>query len=107
MDAKLEKIYVPMTETAFYILFNLQKENHGYGITQAVEAQTGGDLQIAPGTMYGTLKKMEDDGLIVFVRNEEKRKIYQITDLGREILAKEIRRIKRLYKNAMEDGYGS
>jgi DNA-binding PadR family transcriptional regulator len=50
--------------------------------------------------MYGTLSKMEKDGLISFYREEEKRKLYQITKLGREILSLEIRRIERLYRNS-------
>jgi DNA-binding PadR family transcriptional regulator len=50
--------------------------------------------------MYGTLSKMEKDGLIAFVREEDKRKLYQITALGAEILELEIRRIERLYKNS-------
>ena len=70
-----------MTETGFYILFCLQKENHGYRITQKVKEMTDSQVSISPGTMYGTLSKMEKDGLISFVREEEKRKIYQITDL--------------------------
>ena len=41
---------------------------------------------LAPGTMYGSLSKMEKDGLIRFLREEEKRKIYEVTDLGREVL---------------------
>lgn len=61
---------------------------------------TGGDLVIGAGTMYGTLSKMEKDGLIAIVREEEKRKLYQITGLGAEILSLEIRRIERLYKNS-------
>ncbi len=43
---------------------------------------------------------MEKDGLIHFCRKEEKRKLYRITELGREILSAEIRRIERLYKNS-------
>jgi len=52
--------------------------------------------------MYGSLSKMEKDGLIRFVREEEKRKIYEITDLGREVLQTEIARIERLYRIAQE-----
>ncbi|MEE3312800.1 MAG: helix-turn-helix transcriptional regulator [Treponema sp.] len=52
--------------------------------------------------MYGSLGKMEKDGLISFVREEEKRKIYAITETGREVLDLEISRIKRLYKNITE-----
>ena len=100
MDNKIRRIYVPMTESGFYILYCLQRPQHGYGIGQQVKQMTGGELIISAGTMYGTLSKMEKDGLIVFVREEEKRKLYQITSLGTEILKLEIHRIDRLYKNS-------
>ena len=102
MDAHIRKVYVPMTETAFYILLCLKTPNHGYGIVQTVERLTDGAIRLAPGTMYGSLSKMEKDGLIRFVREEEKRKIYEITDLGREVLQTEIARIERLYRIAQE-----
>jgi len=102
VDAKIRRVYVPMTETGFYILFCLQKEMHGYNITQKVREMTGGDVEIGPGTMYGSLGKMEKDGLIKFVREEEKRKIYKITRIGKEVLELEMSRIKRLYKNITE-----
>ena len=85
LTEKLRRVYVPMTETGFYILFCLQKERHGYSITQKVKELTEGKLSISPGTMYGTLAKMEKDGLIAFVREEEKRKLYSITELGKQI----------------------
>ena len=103
MDEHTRKVYVPMTETGFYILFCLQKENHGYGIVQMVEKMTGGEIRLAPGTMYGSLSKMEKDGVIRFVREEEKRKIYVITDLGREVLDLERKRICRLYRSIQEE----
>ena len=103
MDSHIRKVYVPMTETAFYILLCLQKPNHGYGIVQMVEKMTAGEIRLAPGTMYGSLSNMEKDKLIQFVREEEKRKIYEITDLGREVLQLERKRIERLYKNAQEE----
>lgn len=100
MDNRIRRIYVPMTESGFYILFCLKRPQHGYGINQQVKQMTGGDLTISAGTMYGTLSKMEKDGLITFVKEEEKRKLYQITELGQEILNLELRRIERLYKNS-------
>ena len=102
MNAHIRKVYVPMTETGFYILLCLQREGHGYGIVQQVEALTGGEIRIAPGTLYGSLSKMEKDGLIRFMREEDKRKIYAITDLGRQVLALEMNRIERLYQNMQE-----
>lgn len=103
MDAHTKKVYVPMTETAFYILYCLQTPQHGYGVVQQVERLTGGAIRLAPGTMYGSLSKMEKDGVIAFVREEEKRKLYVITPLGREVLELEIRRIRRLYQTIRED----
>ena len=103
MDAHTRKVYVPMTETGFYILYSLKEENHGYGIVQTVEKLTDGEIRLAPGTMYGSLSKMEKDGVIKFVREEDKRKIYVITELGKEVLDLEIKRIKRLYKTVEGD----
>ena len=103
LTEKLRRVYVPMTETGLYILFCLQKERHGYSITQKVKQLTEGQLSISPGTMYGTLAKMEKDGLIAFVREEEKRKLYSITELGSQILELEIQRIERLYRNSKEE----
>lgn len=102
MDAHIKKVYVPMTETGFYILLCLQEELHGYSIVQKVEALTDGAIRLSPGTMYGSLSKMEKDGLIRFVREEEKRKIYLITELGKEVLELEMKRIERLYRNLQE-----
>ena len=103
MDAHIRKVYVPMTETGFYILLCLQKPNHGYGIVQRVEEMTEGAIRLAPGTMYGSLSKMEKDGVIRFLREEEKRKIYEITELGLTVLHTELERIQRLYRISQEE----
>ena len=103
MDQHIRKVYVPMTETAFYILLCLQKPNHGYGVVQKVEKLTGGTIKLAPGTMYGSLSKMEKDKVIKFIKEEDKRKIYQITELGSQVLELELQRITRLYKIAQEE----
>ena len=102
MDAHIKKVYVPMTETGFYILLCLRSPNHGYGVVQKVREMTDNEVVLGPGTMYGSLSKMEKDGLIEFVREEDKRKIYQITELGMEVLELELKRIQRLYRNAQE-----
>ena len=75
---------------------------HGYNIVQKVEKMTEGEIRISPGTMYGSLGKMEKDGLIEFVKEEEKRKIYHITELGQEVLNLEKKRIRRLFRNVEE-----
>lgn len=103
MDQHIRKVYVPMTETAFYILLCLQKPNHGYGVVQKVEKLTDGAIKLAPGTMYGSLSKMEKDNVIEFIKEEDKRKIYQITELGSQVLELELQRITRLYQIAQEE----
>ena len=105
MDNRIERVYVPMTETGFYILYCLQTPQHGYAISRQVEWMTNGELTIGAGTMYGTLSKMEKDGLIVFYHEEEKRRLYRITPLGEEVLDKELRRIERLYRNSRGEKY--
>lgn len=103
MNQHIKKVYVPMTETAFFILLCLRKPNHGYGIVQMVEKMTEGAIKLTPGTLYGSLSKMEKDNIIRFIREEDKRKIYQITVLGLEVLQLELKRIERLYKISQEE----
>lgn len=98
MDAHIKKVYVPMTETSFYILLCLRTPNHGYGIVQKVKELTDNEVVLGPGTMYGSLSKMEKDGLIHFIREEDKRKIYEITELGTEVLELELKRTAGLYR---------
>lgn len=102
MSPHIKKVYVPMTETGFYILLCLRREAHGYSIIQEVDRLTDSEVRISPGTMYGSLSKMEKDGLIRFIREEDKRKIYCITDLGCQVLDLEMKRIDRLYHNMLE-----
>lgn len=99
MDSHIRKVYVPMTETGFYILLCLREEAHGYGIVKKTEQLTNGEIKISPGTLYGSLSKMEKDGLITLVQKEENRKIYRITELGSQVLELEMKRIERLYKS--------
>lgn len=100
MDDRIKRVYIPMTETGFYILFSLQEEMHGYNIVQNVKRLTGDEIIISAGTMYGSLSKMEKDCLIRFTKEENTRKFYIITELGQEILDIELKRIERLYKNS-------
>ena len=70
MNAHIQKVYVPMTETGFYILLSLRKEAHGYSIVKQVEALTQGEIHISPGTMYGSLSKMENTKLQIHGRHD-------------------------------------
>lgn len=107
MNTRINRVYAPMTQTGFYILFCLQEETHGYNIGLKVKQMTNNEVIISPGTMYGTLSKMEKDGLISFVKEEENRKSYIITDLGKEVLNLELMRIDRLYRNSRGEAYNA
>lgn len=94
--------YLPMTETAFYILLCLKTPEHGYGIMQRVESMTDGRIKIGPGTMYGTLSKLETQSLIEPVEEVDRKKIYIITEKGQKVLDYELQRLKELYENGMK-----
>lgn len=103
MDDPMVEKYLPMTETAYYILLSLYKPRHGYGIMQHVRNITHGRVKIGPGTIYGTLAKMEQDGLIEAVAEQDRRKIYLICRLGKELLKKEIKRLQELVANGKQE----
>ncbi|MBC1435092.1 PadR family transcriptional regulator [Listeria rocourtiae] len=102
MDEKLIKTYVPMTETAFYILLSLTQPRHGYAITDNVKKMTNNRIVLGPGTIYGSLSKMKKDQLVAIIQEEKNRKIYQITELGKQVLEMEKSRIEELYTNSRE-----
>ena len=95
----------PMSESYFYILLCLAKgANHGYGIMQMTEKLSGGDGIIGSGTMYGATSNMMKKGWIHEIMSEEagveRRRLYQLTELGREVLQTEIARLRRMLDNA-------
>lgn len=94
------KAYIPMSETAYYILLSLTSPNHGYGIMQHVEELTSNRISLGAGTLYGSISKMERDGIIRFIDEQNKRKTYVITALGKDVLKTEIARITELYLNS-------
>lgn len=96
------KDFIPMSETAYYILLSLTSERHGYAIMQYVSELTHERINLGPGTLYGTLSKLEKASLVVITKQEDKRKYYKITALGEEVLESEIERIEELYKNGRE-----
>lgn len=95
------KKYVPMTETAFYILLSLTTPRHGYGIIKHVEELTSGRLILGSGTVYGTLTKMQKDDVIVVFADEQRKTVYEITDTGKQLMNQEIQRLKELHQNAL------
>ncbi|MEG2056908.1 MAG: PadR family transcriptional regulator [Romboutsia sp.] len=93
---------MPMTETAYYILLSLTEPRHGYGIIQRVEKITDGRIKLGSGTVYGTITKMQKNEIITVYSNEDRKTIYEITDIGKVLIKSEINRIKELHDNAIK-----
>ncbi len=91
--------YLPLTEATAYTLLALTEPLHGYGVMQKVEAMSGGTVKIGPGTLYGAFTTLESEKLIVKVGEEERRKIYALTNKGRQALKEHIRRLTILVQN--------
>lgn len=91
----------PLTQAVFHILLALaSEERHGYGIMQDVAQQTGGALQLGPGTLYGCLKRMAAAGLVEESEerpdpalDDERRRYYRMTELGRRVVRAEAQRL--------------
>ncbi len=96
---KAEKRFIPMSETMFYILLSLQEDAHGYGVMLHVREITNGRIVLGAGTIYQSIAKLQEDGLIASAGEVDRKKMYRITELGREILKIEAKRIAELYKN--------
>lgn len=89
--------FLPLTETTFYIMLSLMKPSHGYAIMQNVEQLSNNKVKIAAGTLYGALENLIKQKLIKSVESEDKRrKVYVLTDEGKDVLKLEIERMKHL-----------
>lgn len=99
---KAIKNYLPMSETMYYILLALKEPMHGYKIILHVESLTQGRMRIGAGTIYSSISKLEKDGLIALYAEEDRRKLYKITNIGFAVLKEEVNRLKELYINGRE-----
>ena len=89
--------FLPLTETTFYIMLSLVKPSHGYAIMQNVELLSENKVKVAAGTLYGAIEKLLKQKLIRSVESEDKRrKVYVLTDEGKEVLKLEIVRMRHL-----------
>jgi DNA-binding PadR family transcriptional regulator len=92
----------------FHILLALADgERHGYSVMQEVESATGGKMRLGPGTLYGSIKRMPADALIVesYDRpdpemDDERRRYYHLTDMGRRVAVAEAQRLAELVSAA-------
>jgi DNA-binding PadR family transcriptional regulator len=97
---------LPLPQAQFHILVALsQGEKHGYAIMTDVEDLSERRVRMGPGTLYGTLKRLVDDGLAEETGHrvgddDERRRYYRLTALGRRVLAAESDRLARLVRIA-------
>lgn len=95
--------FLPLTETTFYILLALNEPGHGYFIMQKVEELSDGKVRIAAGTMYGAIENLLSRKLIEPVATEDKRrKMYIITQLGKDVIRLETERLQSLLAAAQK-----
>ncbi len=98
----------PLTPAVFHILLALADgDKHGYAIMKDVENQTAGRLKLGPGTLYGTIKRLLAANLIVEVDerpdpelDDERRRYYRLTALGRKLALEENQRLTQAVKAA-------
>jgi len=102
--------FAPLSTPVFHILLALgRKALHGYGIMEAIEEKTGGKAVILPGTLYTSIARMLDQGLIEDApdrpdpdADDERRRYYRLTRLGRSVVAAEVERLTVLIRVAEE-----
>jgi DNA-binding PadR family transcriptional regulator len=110
---------LPLTPVALNILLALaDEERHGYGIGVEVRERTGGKMRLGPGTLYGSLKRMVDGGLVEESEGpaEEtddgrggydagRRRYYRLTGFGERVLAAEVARLEGVVRTAQAKGF--
>ncbi len=103
-SGQLIESYLPMSEPGFLILLFLQQPRHGYALMQLASQATGGRVSLGSSTVYTILYKMEQDGLIEVVSEVDRRKVYRITPVGRDVLAAETDRLDAMLRLAVDLG---
>ena len=109
--AEIEAL-LPLQLATFHILLALADDDrHGYAILQDVARRTGGELKLSAGTLYRSIQRMLEDGLIVELRerpapedDDERRRYYRITPLGSAVARAEAARLNALVRMARAVG---
>jgi DNA-binding PadR family transcriptional regulator len=103
---------LPLPPATFHILMSLADgDRHGYAIIQDIEARTDGELRMSAGTLYRSIQRMQEQGLIVESRrrpnpelDDERRRYYQITPFGESVARASARRLTQLIRLAKARG---
>lgn len=104
MTPQSESPKLPLTAAMFQVLLSLAGgEKHGYAILKDVAAQTNGELKLGTGTLYGIIKRLLGEGMIVECHrrpargdDDARRRYYRLTDWGRQVAAAEAERMEKL-----------
>jgi len=102
--AAVPESFLPLKPNWFHILLSLtEQEQHGYGIMQDVLERTHGKVRLWPTTLYGTIRKLIDAGLVeesddrpAVELDDARRRYYRLTSLGSRVLAAESQRLEEL-----------
>lgn len=100
--------YLPLSESVFQILLSLaDQDRHGYGVIKEVEARTEGRIRLAPGTLYGAIKRLKGQGLLAEADervdsdlSDERRRYYSLTVSGQSVMRAEAARVADLARQA-------
>ncbi len=110
-DPKPESL-LPLPTAVFHILIALaDRDRHGYSIMQDVAARTGGAVRLSAGTLYSSIRRMLEQGLIEELADspdpsstDERRRYYRLARFGRRVAAAEVTRLNSLVKQARATG---
>lgn len=97
----------PLSPVVFAILLSLAEgDKHGYAIMKDARTPKGGGLKLGPGTLYGSIDRMIRDGLVEEsgISDDERRRYYRLTGLGRGVLAAELERLDAAVRSARSLG---
>lgn len=105
--------HLPLQPATLHILLALADEDrHGYAIIQDIAARTGGDVRIGPGTLYRSIHRMLEQGLVAESQvrpapelDDERRRYYRLTDLGRAVARAEVDRLTQTLALARARGF--
>ena len=107
--------FLPLPSATFHILMAVADEDrHGYGIIQDVSASTNGELKLSAGTLYRSIQRMLEQGLLLETRDrpapeddDERRRYYRITPFGRTVAKAEANRLMQLVRLARKSGFAA
>jgi DNA-binding PadR family transcriptional regulator len=111
-DELAPESFLPLHRDTFHILVSLaDRERHGYSVMQDVAERTNGILRLSPSSLYASIKRLLDQGLIEELserpdpeHDDERRRYYALTRLGRRVAVAEARRLERLLADARASG---